>query len=67
MTNTLKLKGLIVSNGLTIKETAKLMKISYFTLSKKINNIVEFKSSEIDKLCKILSITDKDEIFFTNL
>ena len=67
ITNTTKLKKLIDESGLKYKSIAKSMGLTYYGLQKKINNITEFKASEILSLCKILNINnskEKDEIFF---
>ena len=67
MTDTQKLKGLIVSAGKTQKEVAKETGISANTFSKKINGTCEFTVREIIKICDILNITDNGEkmkIFF---
>jgi hypothetical protein len=69
ITNTAKLKKLIDRSGLKYKAIAKSMGLTYYGLQKKINNITEFKASEIISLCKILNISnskEKDEIFFAN-
>ena len=66
MTNTLKLKGLFTSNGLTQKDIAKHLGVSAFTLSLKLHNKREFKASEIDKLCSLLHIENVGDIFFAN-
>jgi len=64
MTNTNLLKGLIVSNGLTIEQVAKRMGLSYHGLYNKICNISEFKSSEIKQLTAILNIPDEQIISY---
>lgn len=63
-TNTSKLKARIIEMGLTQEQIAKILNISYQTLSYKINNKTDFKASEIQTLCEILKITDKDKYFF---
>lgn len=63
-TNTSKLKARIIEMGLTQEQIAKILNISYQTLSYKINNKTDFKASEIQTLCEILNITDKDKYFF---
>lgn len=62
MTNTKKLEERIDKSGLSYKYIAKKLGISYFTLRKKMDNKVEFKTSEIDALCTILGITEFSEI-----
>ncbi|WMJ78453.1 MULTISPECIES: helix-turn-helix domain-containing protein [unclassified Sedimentibacter] len=67
MTDTYKLKCLILKSDMKLKDIAKKMGISYFSLQKKMNNVVEFKASEIMELSKILNIKggkEKEEIFF---
>ncbi len=69
MTDTYKLKCLILKSGLKLKYIALEMGITYYSLQKKINNIVEFKASEITQLSNILNINDsriKESIFFAN-
>lgn len=67
MTNTAKLKGKIVENGMTIHDVAKYIGISHAAMSQKINNHSEFKVSEIAKICSLLNIDDKDDIFFVKM
>lgn len=66
MTDTIRLKSLLVMKQITMEELATLLKISKTSLSYKVNNIREFKSSEIKNVQKALGLTDKerDEIFF---
>lgn len=64
MTNTLKLKSIMVEKGFTQAELAKALNISEQSLNYKINNKREFKASEITMLIKLLSITNVSEIFF---
>lgn len=67
MTNTRLLKEIIDKSGLKLGKIASELELSYSALNKKINNQVSFKANEIQKLCKVLSITDlrlKDDIFF---
>lgn len=68
MTNTIELEVAIKRAGITKKELAEQMELSEMGLYKKINNITEFKASEIYKICKILSIKNKDreDIFFNH-
>ena len=49
---------------MTQEQIAKKLNISYQSLSYKINNKTDFKASEIQTLCDILKITDKDQYFF---
>ena len=64
MTDTNELRSLIVKNGYTQTSIAEKIGISYKSFSYKLNNKVEFKVSEIEALCSILGITDKDKYFF---
>ena len=67
MTNTKALEEKIEQSGLKKNFIAKTIGLSPYGLAKKINNETEFKTSEIEKLCKILniaSLTEKDRIFF---
>lgn len=66
MTDTLALREAIEKSGLKYGRIAKEMGISSYTLQKKIDNIVEFKASEIKKLSSLLSLSDaqRSSIFF---
>lgn len=64
MTNTNKLNAKIMESGLTQAKVAKMLGISCQSLSYKINNGVDFKATEINHLCKILNISNKDDYFF---
>lgn len=66
MTNALELDIAIKRSGYSKRYLAKALNISLQTLYNKLNNSVEFKASEIVKLCDILKITQeqRDEIFF---
>ena len=68
MTNTLKLRSLLIENNLTSEDVAKELGISKQSFSMKLNNKREFKSSELNKLVVLLNLTDKDflPIFFAN-
>lgn len=55
--------------GLTKREIAKRLGLSEMGLYQKINNITEFKASEIDKLYTILNLkdlTEQQKIFFAH-
>ena len=69
MTDTKQLKSVMVANGITLNELAEKIGINRSSLSYKINNKVEFTSSEIAKVQKALnmSIEQRDKIFFANL
>lgn len=64
MTATNLIKAKMQEHKLTNAEVAKLLDISYQSFSYKLNNKVEFKASEIVKLCEILKIEDKEAYFF---
>ena len=64
MTDTKELEIAITRAGLTKREIAKRLGLSEMGLYKKINNITEFKASEIKALAEMLEITDIDAIFF---
>lgn len=66
MTDTLALRQAIEKAGLKYGRIAEEMGISAYTLQKKIDNIVEFKASEIAKLASLLSLGDAERsaIFF---
>jgi transcriptional regulator with XRE-family HTH domain len=67
VTNTLRLRERIKDSGLKYQYIADKMGLSRFGLMKKIENETEFKTSEVEKLCEILSIDSLDErmaIFF---
>lgn len=68
MTNTLKFKSLLISKGITLKRLSELSGLSTTTLSYKINNIREFKSTEIKLLQRILEMDNetRDAIFFAD-
>lgn len=66
MTDTLTLKSILLLKGYTIENIAKEMGLSATSMSYKINNRVEFKSSEIKRMQAILGLSNKqrDAIFF---
>lgn len=64
MTNTDELEKIIASSGLKKEFIAEQLGITAMSLYNKINNIREFKASEIQKLSDILKIKDKHNIFF---
>jgi transcriptional regulator with XRE-family HTH domain len=61
MTNTNKLKGLIVSKGFSQRSFAKLINMNKDTFNNKLNNKSEFKTGEILKICEVLQIVEKSE------
>lgn len=66
MTNAKLLVEYVEKSGLKRSYIAKQMGISAYSLSLKINNLSEFKASEIDTLCKLLDINIEERmaIFF---
>lgn len=66
MTDTARLRARIEAKGLKLKYVAKILGLSPYTLSQKIENDSEFKVSEVDALSDLLglSLVEKDEIFF---
>lgn len=69
MTNTKLLRETIKDSGLKLQAIADKLGISRFSLQLKIDNRFQFKSEEIQELCKILEITslqEKEDIFFAN-
>lgn len=69
MTDTVALKELIKNSGLKYQFIASELNITYQGLKNKIENINEFKTGEVEMLCKLLSITslrEKEKIFFAN-
>lgn len=63
MTNTVELEIAIVRAGMTKRAVAKKLGLSEMGFYKKVNNITEFKASEISKLVQMLKIDNVDEIF----
>ena len=69
MTNSLKLKELLLLNGLSQEDLAKYLGLSKQTINMKINNKRAFKLKEISKICYLLKIDNIQErfaIFFVN-
>lgn len=66
MTDTVRLRACIENKGLKLKYVAKVLGLSRYALSMKIENDSEFKVSEVDALSELLglSLVEKDEIFF---
>ena len=67
MTDTALLEDIIDKSGFKRSYIAKTIGLSAFGLAKKIRNENEFKSSEINGLCKLLKIESlelKEKIFF---
>lgn len=68
MSNTELLLAYITQSGLKKNYIAKVMGITPYTLSKKINRVRDFRVSEMRMLCKLLNITeaDRSRIFFAD-
>ena len=68
MTDTKEFKVALIRNGITAGELADKVNLSRQSLSYKMNNIREFTSSEIAKICEVLDldIAEKERIFFGN-
>lgn len=62
MTNTAKLKAVIVEKGMLQEQVAMQLGMTSATFNYKVNNKTEFKASEIKKLSKILKLTDDEVI-----
>lgn len=60
MTNSLKLKARIIEKGYTLTTLAKLIGISYQSMSYKVNNKREFNQTEISSICSALDIKDRE-------
>lgn len=69
MTNSEELRKVIHESGMKLNYIAKIIGITPFTLTKKIDNVTCFNSIEIAKLCALLgikSLKQKEKIFFAN-
>lgn len=68
MTNTNEFKAALVRKGMTAGDLAEMIGISRQSLSYRMNNIVEFRISEVEKISQILELTleEKNLIFFEN-
>lgn len=68
MTDSIELEVAITRAKLTKQEIASKLGITAMGLYKKINNLSEFKASEIVILSKLLKLTNsqREKIFFTN-
>lgn len=66
LTNTYELRKAIEQAGLKYKYLAEQLGLSTYGLQKKIDNVNEFKASEIEKLSDILSLSveQRMSIFF---
>jgi hypothetical protein len=68
VTDTELLKSWIEKSGYKRKYIADMLDLTTYSLQMKVENKVEFKPSEINKLCALLKITslrDKERIFFS--
>ena len=66
MTDSIALRNAVDKSGLKYNKIAGEMGISPYSLQKKIDNLTEFKASEIVKLSMLLSLSDaeRSSIFF---
>jgi len=66
MTDTNKFKAALAVRGMTAKELAEKIGTTGASLSLKINNLREFKATDIAKISEALqlSLEEKEEIFF---
>lgn len=66
MTDTCLLKSKIEESGYKISFIADSLKMTRQCLNNKVNNVTEFKASEINTLCELLHIDvhEKEKIFF---
>lgn len=67
ITDTALLKARIVLKGYTMVDVARALGISYTAFRQKIYNVRQFKVTEIQTLCKMLEIEDKDKYFFAGM
>ncbi len=61
MINVKKLKGKIIEAGYTQKKLAEAVGLSENTLSYKIRGKRDFTTGEIDRICKVIHITDNQQ------
>lgn len=68
MTNTAKLQAKMKENRFTIKTLANAISLSTTGLFNKVHNHREFFASEMQKISKLLNLTNDEiqEIFFAN-
>lgn len=67
MTNTIAVKKRISEKGLKLQYIAEMLGISRYSLSLKLENKNEFKTSEVTALCNVLeikSLKEKEALFF---
>lgn len=68
MLNKNLLRGVIISNGYTQERLARELKMANCTFTSRMNGTTFFNTEEIEKICKILNITDdkvKVDIFLS--
>lgn len=63
MTDTLRLKSLMLLQGLKQEDLAKYLGLSKQTINMKLNNKRPFKLNEINKVCELLKIDDLQQRF----
>ncbi len=69
MTDSKQLRKIIKDSGFKLKYLAERLGITPYAFSMKIDNVTEFRPSEISKLCEIIGIKsaeEKEKIFFAN-
>lgn len=68
MTNTNKLKGRIAEKGFNLSTLSEAVHLSRPCLRRKINGEVDFKVSEIERICETLGIRREEVMiyFFTS-
>lgn len=68
MTDTKKLKAMLVLKDYTLEKLAEALGITIATLSYKINNLRQFKTTEVQAIKEILNLTpeERDLIFFAD-
>lgn len=67
MTDSKKLRAIILERGYTQAEVAKKLQISATSFNYKVNNKRAFNSDEMFKLCEILQIIDPKPVFFASM
>ena len=63
MTDTAMLRQIIKDSGLKLSYIANYLDLSPYGLSLKIDNVNEFRTSEVDKLCELLHIDSLERRF----
>lgn len=67
MTDSAALRKLIADKGLKLGKVAEQVGLSAYGFALKIDNVNDFRTTEVSKLCEILGITslrEKERIFF---